>query len=191
MKNKIILVLCFIGLLVFIFLSKDPKINPFVEKTKKDIEKLETEKEELFDWADKTMEEVELEKQKSKKVLHELDSTIKNDIKKLELSKLSIKKNRIINDSLVKENREYTKQKEFLEALLTEAQKTLSEKVNLLLTLEENHLILEERHLILEERYGYLNSIYQDSRFIVVDTVYQIDTVFYQQNEIKKIVIKN
>ena len=73
--------------------------------------------------ADKTMEEIELEKQKSKKVLHELDSTIKNDIKKLELSKLSIKKNRIINDSLVKENREYTKQKEFLEALLTEAQK--------------------------------------------------------------------
>lgn len=184
MKNKIILVLCSLGLLTFILLSRDPKINPFVEETKKDIEKLETEAEELFDWADKTVEEVELEKRRREKVIHELDSTIVSSLEKLRLSKMSIEKNKKMNDSLIKENHEYIKQKEFLENLLTEAQKALSEKVNLLITLEEEHLMLEKR-------YDYLNSIYQDSKFIVVDTVYQIDTIFYQKDEIKRIVTKN
>ena len=43
----------------------------------------------------------------------------------------------------------------------------------------------------LEEKYLELSSKYDGSKFIVVDSIYQIDTVFYKSEDVKKIKLRN
>lgn len=190
MKNKIILILCFVGLLIFVISSKNSKINPFVEETKVDIKNLEDEKEELFEWADKTMEEVEKQKINREREIYLLDSIIKKNKRTLNNSNLNLAKNRKINDSLKKENIKYIQQKEALEVLLEQVKKSLKEVEEM--NKEKTELLKEiytEKEM-LQQEYDYLNSIYQDSKFITVDTVYQIDTLFYKKEDVKKIKVK-
>jgi chromosome segregation ATPase len=191
MKNKIILILCFIGLLIFVISSKNSKINPFVEETKVDIKNLESEKEELFEWADKTMQEVEQQKLDREHEIYVLDSIINKNKRTLNNSNLNLAKNKKINDSLKKENAKYIQQKEALEVLLEQVKSSLKEVKEMN---EEKAELLKEIYAekeMLQQEYDYLNSIYQDSKFTVVDTVYQIDTLFYNKEDVKKIKIKS
>jgi hypothetical protein len=44
---------------------------------------------------------------------------------------------------------------------------------------------------MLYNQYNSLQEIYQGNTFIVVDTIYKIDTIYYTKDEIKKLVLKN
>jgi len=57
-------------------------------------------------------------------------------------------------------------------------------------TKEKLEVTHKEKEVLYYE-YNNLQKIYQENTFIVVDTIYKIDTRYYTKDEIKKLVLKN
>lgn len=191
MKNKIILIVCFLGLMTFVLTSKNSKINPFIEETKKEMEELETEKEKLFVLADETLVNLEEQRNLTKKELIKLDSTLKIKELKLKNAQITLEESESKIEKLKEETQNYLRQKEASEILLARTKENLIQVKQL--NKEKNELLekVYEEKIILEDKCKSLESIYENSRFISVDTVFMIDTVVYKKDEIKKIKIKS
>ena len=191
MKNNIFILLCVAGLITLVLISENSKVNPFLEETKKEIEEIHYEQDSLFIWAEESLENMEKSKLYKKSEIKKLDSLIKESEKKFKISSREVYKNKKINDSLKNELELYLKEKNDLEKEL----QNKKDEINRIISLNEKQSILinemEQEQSEIKKMYNELNSIYVESSFVVVDTIYKIDTVFYEKEKIKKIKTKS
>lgn len=175
----------------FIYLYVDDKVKN--ERMLKDLktELKEVNNEEIFQVADDIIFDINKEKERKKNLLDSLDLILKTKSKKLKDSNKRLKENeeKIIFLELEKEKIE--KEKEELNKIVEKNDSTLVEIEKSINKLNKVYNQIVQEKKTLEEKYLELSSKYDGSKFIVVDSVYQIDTIFYKSEDVKRIKLKN
>jgi len=160
MYNKVIYGFGVIGLLFIVFSIQNKIEQDSFKKTKSNIEEIKLEKKRLFEMADKTMEEIDIKKQKRQQEINHLDSVLKISKFDLEKSFSLIEKNKKKSDSLMSLVKEYEKLKYYLD-------KQIYEKTN--------HIeILTKERDDYKNRYDYYCESIEP--VVIRDTVFIYDT---------------
>jgi|688.fasta_scaffold500437_2 hypothetical protein len=182
-NNKIILSLSAIVILSIV-LNFNNTSEVSMVKTKKEVESMRNQKDELFELADKTMEELDTEREQRLREIKILDSTLKANDSKIKNSFLVLQKNKQSSDSLQKLISKYENQKDYLESQLKVSNVKLMESEEMFLKTNE------ELVSTCKERDDYkikFDSIYNIGKDIIYrDTIYIEESVTSEKPKRKK-----
>lgn len=120
-----------------------------------------------------------------------IDSILKIKNEKLRKSNEKLKDNEEKFLLLENEKLKIEEEKKELFKIIEKNDSTLSEIKKSAEELNKIYKKITQEKEILEEKYLELSSKYDGSKFIEVDSVYQIDTIFYKSEDIKKIKLKD
>jgi len=183
-KRYIFLLVSLISVIGITILIKKDYTNLFIEETKEEISVMHNERDSIFSFVDETMSDLELERSEKQNMLDSLDKEL---IKKQNIVKefiYSIEQNKKLNLTLENE-------KIHLESVLEETKNKLHDIIQINENTKEKLEVVNKEKEMLYNQYNSLQEIYQENTFIVVDTIYKIDTIYYTKDEIKKLVLKN
>jgi len=183
-KRYIFLLISLISVIGITILIKKDYTNLFIEETKEEISVMYNERDSIFSFVDETMSDLELERSEKQNMLDSLDKEL---IKKQNIVNkfiYSIEENKKLNLSLENE-------KIHLESILEETKNKLQDLILINENTKEKLEVTHKEKEMLYNQYNSLQEIYQENTFIVVDTIYKIDTIYYSKDEIKKLVLKN
>jgi len=183
-KRYIFLLVSLISVIGITILIKKDYTNLFIEETKEEISVMHNERDSIFSFVDETMSDLELERSEKQNMLDSLDKEL---IKKQNIVKefiYSIEQNKKLNLTLENE-------KIHLESVLEETKNKLQDLIVINENTKEKLEVVHKEKEMLYNQYNSLQEIYQENTFIVVDTIYKIDTIYYTKDEIKKLVLKN
>ena len=183
-KRYIFLLVSLISVIGITILIKKDYTNLFIEETKEEISVMHNERDSIFSFVDGTMSDLELERNEKQNMLDSLDEEL---IKKQNIVNqfiLSIEQNRKLNLTLENKNRH-------LDSILEETKNKLRDLIVINDSTKEKLEIVHKEKEMLYNQYNNLQEIYKKDTFIVVDTIYKIDTIYYTKDEIKKLVLKN
>jgi len=183
-KRYIFLLVSLISVIGITILIKKDYTNLFIEETKEEISVMHNERDSIFSFVDETMSDLELERNEKQNMLDSLDEEL---IKKQNIVNqfiLSIEQNRKLNLTLENKNRH-------LDSVLEETKNKLQDLILINENTKEKLEVVHKEKEMLYNQYNSLQEIYQENTFIVVDTIYKIDTIYYTKDEIKKLVLKN
>jgi len=183
-KRYIFLLVSLISVIGITILIKKDYTNLFIEETKEEISVMHNERDSIFSFVDETMSDLELERSEKQNMLDSLDEEL---IKKQNIVKEfinSIEQNKKLNLTLENKNRH-------LNSVLEETKNKLHDIIQINENTKEKLEVVNKEKEMLYNQYNSLQEIYQENTFIVVDTIYKIDTIYYTKDEIKKLVLKN
>lgn len=183
-KRYIFLLVSLISVIGITFLIKKDYTNLFIEETKEELSVMHNERDSIFSFVDETMTDLDLERLEKQNLLDSLDKEL---IKKQNIVNkfiYSIEENKKLNLSLENKNRH-------LDSVLEETKNKLRDLIVINDSTKEKLEIVHKEKEMLYNQYNSLQEIYQENTFIVVDTIYKIDTIYYTKDEIKKLVLKN
>ena len=183
-KRYIFLLVSLISVIGITILIKKDYTNLFIEETKEEISVMHNERDSIFSFVDETMSDLELERSEKQNMLDSLDEEL---IKKQNIVKEfinSIEQNKKLNLTLENKNRH-------LNSVLEETKNKLHDLILINENTKEELEVTHKEKEMLYNQYNSLQEIYQENTFIVVDTIYKIDTIYYTKDEIKKLVLKN
>jgi len=183
-KRYIFLLVSLISVIGITILIKKDYTNLFIEETKEEISVMHNERDSIFSFVDETMSDLELERSEKQNMLDSLDKEL---IKKQNIVKefiYSIEQNKKLNLTLENKNRH-------LNSVLEETKNKLHDIIQINENTKEKLEVAHKEKEMLYNQYNSLQEIYQENTFIVVDTIYKIDTIYYTKDEIKKLVLKN
>lgn len=174
-----IISIIFIVLLIY-FLRQKNEIN-YIIKNKKELSVLKSDKQKVFILADKTLKKINSDKKDTQRILDSLTLEVMEKQNEMKYISSEIEKNKLENESL-------NLKKSELELLLTETKQKLEESIknheNSQKTICE---ITEEKHN-LERQIDYY--VGRGEQYIIIDTIYQIDTIFYSSDDIKTLKLR-
>ena len=183
-KRYIFLLVSLISVICITILFKKDYTNLFIKETKEEINVMRDERDSIFSFVDQTMSDLELERTEKQNMLDSLDKEL---IKKQNIVKEfinSIEQNKKLNLTLENKNK-------YLDSILRETKSKLHHiSLENMKTKEILEVVHKEKE-ILYNQYNSLQETYQEKSFIIVDTIYKIDTLYYTKDEIKKLVLKN
>ena len=183
-KRYIFLLVSLISVICITILFKKDYTNLFIKETKEEINVMRDERDSIFSFVDETMSDLELERSEKQNMLDSLDKEL---IKKQNIVKefiYSIEQNKKLNLTLENE-------KIHLESVLEETKNKLQDLIVINENTKEKLEVAHKEKEMLYNQYNNLQEIYKKDTFIVVDTIYKIDTIYYTKDEIKKLVLKN
>lgn len=192
MKNRYLFLLISVVIIILItYHLKSDYENSFIVETKEEIKLMHTERDSIFSYVDVTMSNLEYERNEKQFVLDSLDVELYENQKIVNQHLKSIEESKKLHCLLEETNEKLLKEKGKLENSLSDAMKELVDirKINKV-TEEKLETINKEKEVIYNQ-YSDLQEIYQNNTFIIVDTIYKIDTIYYNKNDIKKIIFKN
>jgi len=190
MKNRLIII-GGLGLIValFVLFMKENKTNIFITETEKEIEEITIEKEKVFDMADRTLEQLELEREEKELHLEKLDLELSEKEELVKHHLYHIKKNKEISEQLEKRNQELFDLKTKLESELFKTKENLQEVI---VINEKTKETLDNVYNEKEDLYNQFKELqkkYINDKLMIRDTIYKIDTVYYTSDQIKKLVL--
>jgi len=192
MKNRYLFLL--ISVIVIILVTyhlKSDYDKSFLKETKEEIIIMHEERDSIFSFVDETMSSLDVERKEKQLMLDSLD-------KELELKQIiadsylrSIEKSVSIKAELEEINGNLLLEKNNLDSILKETKFKLKEVMDVNeVTRRKLETVNKEKENIMNQ-YSDLKQIYKDNTFIVVDTIYKIDTIYYSKDDIKKLVLRN
>jgi len=183
-KRYIFLLVSLISVIGITFLIKKDYTNLFIEETKEEISIMHNERDSIFSFVDETMSDLELERLEKQNMLDSLDKELIRKQNIVNKFIYSIEENKKLNLTLENE-------KIHLESILEETKNKLQDLILINENTKEKLEVVHKEKEMLYNQYNSLQEIYQENTFIVVDTIYKIDTIYYTKDEIKKLVLKN
>jgi len=183
-KRYIFLLVSLISVIGITFLIKKDYTNLFIEETKEEISIMHNERDSIFSFVDETMSDLELERLEKQNMLDSLDKELIRKQNIVNKFIYSIEENKKLNLTLENE-------KIHLESILEETKNKLQDLILINENTKEKLEVVHKENEMLYNQYNSLQEIYQENTFIVVDTIYKIDTIYYTKDEIKKLVLKN
>ena len=183
-KRYIFLLISLISVIGITILIKKDYTNLFIEETKEEISVMYNERDSIFSFVDETMSDLELERSEKQNMLDSLDKELIRKQNIVNKFIYSIEENKKLNLSLENE-------KIHLESILEETKNKLQDLILINENTKEKLEVTHKEKEMLYNQYNSLQEIYQENTFIVVDTIYKIDTIYYSKDEIKKLVLKN
>ena len=192
MKNRYLFLL--ISVIVIILVTyhlKSDYDKSFLKETKEEMIIMHEERDSIFSFVDETMSSLDVERKEKQLMLDSLD-------KELELKQIiadsylrSIEKSVSIKAELEEINENLLLEKNNLDSILKETKFKLKEVMDVNeVTRRKLETVNKEKENIMNQ-YSDLKQIYKDNTFIVVDTIYKIDTIYYSKDDIKKLVLRN
>jgi hypothetical protein len=183
-KRYIFLLFSLISVIGITILIKKDYTNLFIEETKEELSVMHNERDSIFSFVDETMSDLELERLEKQNLLDSLDKELIRKQNIVNKFIYSIEENKELNLSLENKNRH-------LDSVLEETKNKLQDLILINENTEEKLEVVHKEKEMLYNQYNSLQEIYQGNTFIVVDTIYKIDTIYYTKDEIKKLVLKN
>lgn len=175
----------------FIYLYVDNKVTQQKMLTDIKTELDDLSDEDVLQIADDIIFDINSEKEKKKILLDSLDSVLKLKNEKITKSNQKLKDNEEKILFLEMEKLKIEEERKELIKIIEKNDSTLVEIKKSTNNLNEIYKKIVQEKKNLEEKYLELSSKYDGSKFIVVDSIYQIDTVFYKSEDVKKIKLKN
>lgn len=191
MKNSIFTISSLVIVFTLTIYYKNNNSNSLIYKTKKDIRNMRYEKKKVFNLADSTLDQLEIERRERQTILDSMDLelTKKENIVNSFLN--SIEQNKKLNSTLTYKNNNLLDEKNELEKSLIVMREQLLELTETnIQTNEILYKVNEEKSKIYND-YIVMKDRYVENTVVIVDTIYQIDTVCYKKEQIKKLVLKN
>jgi chromosome segregation ATPase len=175
----------------FIYLYVDDKVaqQKMLTDIKTELDDLSDE--DVLQIADDIIFDINSEREKKKILLDSLDSVLKLKNEKIRKSNQKLKDNEEKILFLEMEKLKIEEEREELIKIIEKNDSTLVEIKKSTKNLNEIYKKIAQEKKNLEEKYLELSSKYDGSKFIVVDSIYQIDTVFYKSEDVKKIKLRN
>lgn len=175
----------------FIYLYVDDKVaqQKMLTDIKTELDDLSDE--DVLQIADDIIFDINSEREKKKILLDSLDSVLKLKNEKIRKSNQKLKDNEEKILFLEMEKLKIEEEREELIKIIEKNDSTLAEIKKSTKNLNEIYKKIAQEKKNLEEKYLELSSKYDGSKFIVVDSIYQIDTVFYKSEDVKKIKLRN
>ena len=183
-KRYIFLLVSLISVIGITFLIKKDYTNLFIEETKEEISIMHNERDSIFSFVDETMSYLELERLEKQNMLDSLDKELIRKQNIVNKFIYSIEENKKLNLTLENE-------KIHLESILEETKNKLQDLILINENTKEKLEVVHKEKEMLYNQYNSLQEIYLENTFIIVDTIYKIDTIYYTKDEIKKLVLKN
>jgi hypothetical protein len=183
-KRYIFLIVSLISVVTITYFIKSDYANTFITETKEEIEYLHNEKDSIFSYVDETINNLDIERKEKQFKLDSLDVELYEKQKIVNCHLKSIEESKKIRHELEESNEKLLKERDILEESLSNVKSELVEVIKM------NETITKEKEDIYIQ-YSDLKQIYQNNTFVVVDTIYKIDTICYTKDEIKKLVLKN
>jgi hypothetical protein len=183
-KRYIFLLVSLISVIGITFLIKKDYTNLFIEETKEEISIMHNERDSIFSFVDETMSDLELERLEKQNMLDSLDKELIRKQNIVNKFIYSIEENKKLNLTLENE-------KIHLESILEETKNKLQDLILINENTKEKLEVVHKEKEMLYNQYNSLQEIYLENTFIVIDTIYKIDTIYYTKDEIKKLVLKN
>jgi hypothetical protein len=175
----------------FIYLYVDDKVTQQKMLTDIKTELDDLSDEDVLQIADDIIFDINSEKEKKKILLDSLDSVLKLKNKKITKSNQKLKDNEEKILFLEMEKLKIEEERKELIKIIEKNDSTLVEIKKSTNNLNEIYKKIVQEKKNLEDKYLELSSKYDGSKFIMVDSIYQIDTVFYKSEDVKKIKLKN
>jgi hypothetical protein len=175
----------------FIYLYVDDKVTQQKMLTDIKTELDDLSDEDVLQMADDIIFDINSEKEKKKILLDSLDSVLKLKNKKITKSNQKLKDNEEKILFLEMEKLKIEEERKELIKIIEKNDSTLVEIKKSTNNLNEIYKKIVQEKKNLEDKYLELSSKYDGSKFIMVDSIYQIDTVFYKSEDVKKIKLKN
>lgn len=191
MKNLLWFIVLTTILGSFIYLYVEDKVENEKILAELKIELKEIGDGEIPQVADNVIVNLNKEKKEKKVLLDSLDLIIENKNKRLKSSNKKLKENEEKIIFLELERRRVDEEKEELNRMLEKNDSTLVEIENSVNKLTEIYEKITQEKVVLEKKYTELLLKYDGSKFILVDSIYQIDTIFYKPKDVKKIKLRN
>lgn len=175
----------------FIYLYVDDKVaqQKMLTDIKTELDDLSDE--DVLQIADDIIFDINSEREKKKILLDSLDSVLKLKNEKIRKSNQKLKDNEEKILFLEMEKLKIEEEREELIKIIEKNDSTLVEIKKSTKNLNEIYKKIAQEKKNLEEKYLELSSKYDGSKFIAVDSIYQIDTVFYKSEDVKKIKLRN
>jgi len=183
-KRYIFLLVSLISVIGITFLIKKDYTNLFIEETKEELSVMHNERDSIFSFVDETMTDLDLERSEKQNLLDSLDKELIRKQNIVNKFIYSIEENKKLNLTLENKNRH-------LDSVLEETKNKLQDLILINENTKEKLEVVHKEKEMLYNQYNSLQEIYQENTFIVVDTIYKIDTIYYTKDEIKKLVLKN
>lgn len=183
-KRYIFLLFSLISVIGITILIKKDYTNLFIEETKEELSVMHNERDSIFSFVDETMTDLDLERSEKQNLLDSLDKELIRKQNIVNKFVYSIEENKKLNLTLENKNRH-------LDSILEETKNKLRDLIVINDSTKEKLEIVHKEKEMLYNQYNNLQEIYKKDTFIVVDTIYKIDTIYYTKDEIKKLVLKN
>lgn len=181
MKTKLFYISSIISIILFIsFLKQKDEINHKIQN-KIELNKLKSDKQKIFILADKTLKKINSDKKDTQQLLDSLSLKVIQKQNEMKYISLEIEKNKLENESLNNKKME-------LENLLSETKQKLEESIKNNEKSQKTICEITEEKNYLEHQMDYY--VGRDNSYIVFDTIYQIDTIFYTRDEIKTLKLR-
>ena len=183
-KRYIFLIVSLISVVTITYFIKSDYANTFITETKEEIEYLHNEKDSIFSYVDETINNLDTERKEKQFKLDSLDVELYEKQKIVNKHLKSIEESKKLHSLLKETNKNLLKESDVLKENLSTIKSELVEvrKMNETITKEKEDIYIQ---------YSDLKQIYQNNTFVVVDTIYKIDTICYTKDEIKKLVLRN
>ena len=191
MKNSIFTISSLVIVFTLTIYYKNNNSNNLIYKTKKDIRNMRYEKKKVFNLADSTLDQLEIERRERQTILDSMDLELTKKESIVNSFLNSIEQNKKLNSTLTYKNNNLLDEKNELEKSLIVMREQLLELTETnIQTNEILYKVNEEKSKIYND-YIVMKDRYVENTVVIVDTIYQIDTVCYKKEQIKKLVLKN
>lgn len=170
MKNIWKLVGMFAIIVGFVIILRPRKHNPFIKRNQKEIEKIDSTQGNLFYMVDAVVDSINIKKERNINLVNNLNSQISTQSSIINNTKYTLEEKLLLVEELESKCREH---------------KALIKSLNLRIkTYQNSNINLKNINSSLQKKIKYLSSPQYVSDTIF-NTIYQIDTVYYPESEIK------
>lgn len=190
-KRYIFLIVSLISVVTITYFIKSDYTNTFITETKEEIEYLHNEKDSIFSYVDETINNLDIERKEKQFKLDSLDIELIKKQKIVNQYIKSIEDNKILLQKIEGDNKKLLKEKNNLSSTLVEVNERLVEITDLNEYTQRRLDDVKQEKENIYNQYSDLKEIYQNNTFVVVDTIYKIDTICYTKDEIKKLILRN
>ena len=178
-----------LGSFIYYYVEGKVENEKILAELKEEID--ENNNEDILQVVDGIILNINEEKNRRNFLLDSLDLIIEDRTKTLKESNVRLEKNEQKIIFLELEKKKIEKEKEELDKIIMKNDSTLMEIEKSIDSLNKIYNRIIQEKIVLEEKYSELLSKYDGSKFIEVDSIYQIDTIFFKSEDIKKIKLKN
>jgi hypothetical protein len=171
------------GYFTYTYIESKHRHEQMILKTEDELSLIESKQKSVFEMVDEAMMSKAKKEEKMRLGLDSLEDELKRKMyilrktqAKLDSTKIEISKNKKYNDSLIELNEKLVKEKYKAEISLVESKIIINN--------------LSETNNLMKVKYDSLECEQKKEPYIMVDTVYVIDTIFYKKEDIKKFKLK-
>ena len=171
------------GYFTYTYIESKHRHEQMILKTEDELSLIESKQKSVFEMVDEAMMSKAKKEEKKRLSLVSVEDELKRKKyilrktqSKLDSTKIEISKNKKYNDSLIELNERLVKEKYKAEISLVESKIIINN--------------LSEVNNLMKVKYDSLECEQKEEPYVMVDTVYVIDTIFYKKEDIKKFKLK-